>query len=97
MTWLISPVDSANGAQMQVDSGQVAARWDYDPSINAVSLAAGSLVADGVAKTSSLLILDVSTGAEAEAPVFADPATQAQTGNRVEIRFWNPANWNGCV
>lgn len=98
MAWLVLSEDSAQGPALRADAGLMAAHWDYEQSIAARILAAGSLRADdGVTKTGSLLILDVATRAEAEALIAADPATRAGLRGRIEIRFWNPAILDGRV
>lgn len=92
MAWLVLSEDSPQGPALRADASLMAAHWDYEQSIAAQILAAGSLRSDdGLTKTGSLLIVDVSTRAEAEALIAADPATRAGLRGRIEIRYWNPS------
>ncbi len=95
MAWMITCEDSADGPRLRADAKLMAAHWEYELSIRAQILCAGSLRSDdGLVPQGSLLILDAATRQEALDLFAADPATRAGLRDRVTIRYWNPAILN---
>lgn len=95
MPWMIVSNDSENGPAIRADRSVMDAHWQYELSIRDRIVAAGSLrTDDGVTPTGSLLIVDVTTRAEAQALIEADPATKAGLRGEISIRWWNPAILN---
>lgn len=92
MAWMIVSHDSERGPQIRADRRVMDAHWQYELSHRHLIVTSGSLREDdGVTKIGSLLVLDVSTRAEAEAIFANDPATLAGLRGETQLRWLNVA------
>ena len=92
MAWMITARDSNEASKLRQDRVLMDAHWAYEQSIKSKILCAGSLrTDDGQTPIGSLLVLDVSTRAEAVALFEADPATKAGLRTDITVVRWNKA------